>query len=418
MTHHSFNISRKAIFYTIAVLFTAVTTSAAGSPAAKSNKTNGFQSESVFPLQGKHVHSSCLAELPNGDLLACWFEGSGERHANDVMIRGARLKKGTNEWSTPFLLADTPDNPDCNPILFVDQKERLHLVWIVVVANKWETSILKTRISSNYQHDGAPQWDWQDIILLKPGEAFAKTLETKFRELDTPAFAWAEYAPLYEKMIVEAAHDPAKREMGWMGRIKPLLLPGNKILMPLYSDGFNVSLVAVSEDAGDTWKPSLPIVGRGNVQPTILQKKDGSLMAYMRDNGDVPGRIFESTSTDGGYTWSAAGKTSIPNPGSSVDALTLSDGSWLMVCNDLENGRNKLSLYRSFDEGETWQWVYSLENAAGGEGGFAYPSMIQGKDGQVHISYTYDIKKAKTIKHVSFPLSWLNIQSNHEHELK
>ncbi len=40
------------------------------------------------------MHSSSIIELPNGDMMACWFEGSGERNANDVQVKGARLKKG------------------------------------------------------------------------------------------------------------------------------------------------------------------------------------------------------------------------------------------------------------------------------------------------------------------------------------
>ena len=378
-----------------------------GFSISKPPQQDSIQSGFIFPLQGKHVHSSCLTELPNGDLLACWFEGSGERHANDVVINGARLKKGSTRWSEPFLLADTPGNPDCNPILFLDYQKRLHLVWLVVIANRWETSILKTRISTNYEQAGPPKWSWQDIILLHPDKAFGQTMDTKFRELNSPEMAWAEYAPPYEKMLVEAAHDPVKRQLGWMTRIKPLLLDDHKILMPLYSDGFNLSLISISDDNGNSWKTSLPIVGRGNIQPTLLQKKNGELVAYMRDNGDAPGRIFKSTSTDEGYSWTAAAKTNIPNPGSSVDALTLNDGSWLMVCNDLEKGRSQLSLYRSTDEGENWWKVYSLENLQGQKGGASYPCIIQAKDGSVHISYTYSIGSSGTIKHVCISPSWL-----------
>ncbi|RKD90364.1 sialidase family protein [Mangrovibacterium diazotrophicum] len=374
-----------------------------GLSASKPQQKDSIQSDFIFPLQGKHVHSSCLTELPNGDLLACWFEGSGERHANDVVINGARLKKGETAWSKPFLLADTPGNPDCNPILFVDHQNRLHLIWLVVVANRWETSILKTRISTDYLKDGAPNWSWQDIILLQPGNEFATTVEAKFKELKSPELAWAEYAPQYEKMIVEAAQDPIKRQLGWMGRIKPLLLDNDRILLPLYSDGFNLSLVAISDDSGDNWKASLPIVGRGNIQPTLLQKQNGEIVAYMRDNGDAPGQIFTATSNDNGNSWTAASKTDIPNPGSSVDALALTDGSWLMICNDLEQGRNRLSLYRSANEGENWTKVYTLENLQDKKGGFSYPSIIQTKDGSVQISYSYSVEGSNTIKHVCIP---------------
>jgi len=101
-----------------------------------------IQDNFIFPLQGRHVHSSSIVECPNGDLLACWFHGSGERTADDVVIQGARLEKGSNKWSQVFSMADTPDFPDCNPVLFVDQRERLWLFWIVVRANAWEQSIL------------------------------------------------------------------------------------------------------------------------------------------------------------------------------------------------------------------------------------------------------------------------------------
>src|SRR5690554_5525217 len=75
------------------------------------------QEELIFPLQGQHVHGSSIVSLPNGDLLVAWFQGSGERTADDVRIMGARLKKGEGAWSVPFELADTPNLPDCNPVL-------------------------------------------------------------------------------------------------------------------------------------------------------------------------------------------------------------------------------------------------------------------------------------------------------------
>jgi predicted glycoside hydrolase/deacetylase ChbG (UPF0249 family)/predicted neuraminidase len=368
-----------------------------------------FRSEAIFPVQDKHVHSSAIVELPNGDLLSCWFQGSGERSANDVMIKGARLKKGQSKWSESFVLADTPDNPDCNPTLFIDGKGRLHLIWIVVVANQWEASVLKTKISSDYLHDGPPKWEWQDIILLKPGEEFARAVEERFQELKVPELAWGGYAPPYERQITEAAKDPLKREIGWMTRIKPLALPSGRLLLPLYSDGFNFSLMAYSDDQGDQWKAAGPIVGRGNIQPAIVRKKDGTLVAYMRDNGDAPGRIMKSISVDEGITWTASQKTSLPNPGASIDASMLKDGNLLMVYNDLEDGRYRLAVSLSDDEGETWKWTTYLENNK--EGGFAYPTAIQTKDGLIHVSYSSHLKTDKTIKHAVFSAEWIKENS-------
>lgn len=58
--------------------------------------SSSYQSENIFPVQEKHVHSSSIVELPNGDLLTCWFEGSGERKANDVLVLGSRKKRGNH----------------------------------------------------------------------------------------------------------------------------------------------------------------------------------------------------------------------------------------------------------------------------------------------------------------------------------
>jgi len=364
-------------------------------------------SEYIFPFQALHVHSSSIVELPNGDLLACWFEGSGERTSNDVMVKGARLEKGTSQWSKTFLMADTPGHPDCNPTLFVDNQNRLHLFWIVVQANRWETSILKTRVSSSYQKPGAPQWEWQDIILLKPDETFAETIEIGFRKSGKRGLAWAEYAPLYEKMIVEAAQDPKKRETGWMTRTHPLQLADGRILLPLYSDGYNLSLIAISDDMGQTWQPGLPIVGRGNIQPSLVQKKNGELLAFMRDNGDEPGRVMMSVSKDSAYTWSPAKAISLANPGTSVEAISLDNGDWIMVYNDVEYGRHSLAVSLSEDEGETWPWTRHLEKKDLGKGSFSYPSVIQTEDGLIHLTYSFHLAEGKTIKHRAFSAEWI-----------
>jgi len=362
----------------------------------------------IFPFQELHVHSSSIIELPNGDMMACWFEGSGERNANDVQVKGARLKKGRTEWSTPFLMADTPGQPDCNPVLFVDNNNKLILYWVVVQANQWENSVLKYRSSTDYSKKGAPNWDWQDVILLKPGEEFAKTIEDSFRSMKSRNLAWAEYAPRYETMVYDAAKDKKKRETGWMTRIHPVILPSGRILLPLYSDGFNLSLIAISDDEGESWTPSLPIVGYGNIQPAIVQKKDGSLVAFMRDNGDSPGKILISTSIDDGYSWTVAEKSDIPNPGTSVDAIKLKNGNWVMVYNDLESDRYSVAVSLSDDEGKTWKWTKRLERDDSKKGSFSYPSVIQTKDGLIHASYSYRIgEDKKTIKVVTFSSEWV-----------
>ena len=358
-----------------------------------------LKKQTIFPLQENHVHSSSIVELPNGDILSCWFEGSGERNADDVKIKGARLKNGDKQWGKPFLLADTPEFPDCNPVLFLNPKNELFLFWIVIKSNRWEESILKYKKSIQYESYGPPVWSWQDIILLKPGEDFKESTELKFNELPERGVGWGEYAPSYEKMLVEAAGDKTKRQSGWMTRTIPLLLDSGRILLPLYSDGFNFSIIAYSDDNGNSWKTSEPIVGYGNVQPSLTQRKNGDIVALMRDNGDQPKRVIQSISSDRGENWSAVRDLNIYNPGSSLHTLPLSGGKWLMVNNNLEQGRNILNLNQSLDEGETWESIFEIENSDNPKDSFSYPTIIYSKKKQIHLTYSYSSKGQKTIMH-------------------
>lgn len=158
-------------------------------------------------------------------------------------------------------------------------------------------------------------------------------------------------------------------------------------------------MLAVSDDDGITGHSSLPIVGKGNVQPALAMKKDGIIVAYMRDNGDAPSRVQVSESKDKDESWSTATKTSISNT-TSVELLVLQDGKWAFLGNDIEDGRFRLSLYVSNDKGNTWKWKYYLENEPPGKGSFSYPSLIQTSDGLLHITYSYQLDKSReTIKY-------------------
>jgi len=259
-------------------------------------------SELIFPLQEQHCHSSSVIECPNGDLLCCWFQGSGERESADVVVRGARLKKGAAAWSEPFPMADTPNYPDCNPVLFVDGHQELWMFWIAVMSERWEDSLLRFRKAKDYQNDGAPAWYWQDDLLLKPGKEFADTLEKGYKSLcgAVPGLCtdFGGHTTPPAAQLVNAARDLSKTQRGWMTRTHPLTLPSGRILLPLYSDGFYVGLMALSDDQGQSWRPSAPIPGALQNQPTIVRKRNGDLVAYLREEGDYRKRVLRSVSTD------------------------------------------------------------------------------------------------------------------------
>jgi predicted neuraminidase len=214
---------------------------------------------------------------------------------------------------------------------------------------------------------------------------------------------------------LEMAGDKYFSRMGWMARIHPLELPSGRVLIPLYSDGYNFSLIAITDDGGRTWTSSEPLVSEGGVQPSLVRRRDGTIVAYMRDNGPTPKRALMATSKDDGVSWSAATDSEIPNPGSSVEVIALSGGEWLLVHNDTERGRHSLAAWLSDDEGRTWKWKrhVELDRRTAGAGSFSYPSVIQARDGTIHLTYSFsrnDIPRGEprqSIKHVRFNPGWV-----------
>ncbi|MBI2421353.1 MAG: exo-alpha-sialidase [Candidatus Hydrogenedentes bacterium] len=357
----------------------------------------------IFPTQEKHVHGSSIVQSADGSLLATWFYGAGERTANDVRLQGARRRADDNGWSPVFDMADTPDHPDCNPVLFLDPDQKLWLFWIAVQSNRWERSVLKYRTSTRYLENGAPQWDWQDAILLKPAENFSEQVRQAFDTIAYPEPMWAEYAHAYTDMLVEAAKDPVKRDTGWMSRCKPIVLKNGRWLLPLYSDGYNFGLIARSDDHGATWLPSGPMVGLGANQPSLAQRADGTVVAFVRDDGAAPKRIMQSISTDNGETWSPCTDTEFPNPGASIDVCDLGQGTWVLVYNHAKDHRNNLALAYSHDEGRTWDQPAMLLNSLDGQRSFSYPSAIRGIHGELHLTCSYKGPEGATIYHITVP---------------
>ena len=174
---------------------------------------------------------------------------------------------------------------------------------------------MKYRISTNYQQRvGPPVWEYQDNIVLMPKDIASLTR-------DFAGAAAAETGPRAEraKRQIEKAEDEYFSRMGWFTRTHPLELPSGRILVPMYSDGYSYGIMAISDDRGYTWTASQPIVGEGCIQPSVVRKKDGTLVAYLRDNGPPPKRAHISFSKDDGVSWTRARDTEIPNPGTSLE---------------------------------------------------------------------------------------------------
>lgn len=374
------------------------------------------QTHRLFAPERWHNHAPCLVEDPAGGLFLAWFHGSGERKEDDVRIEGARRPAGKTAWSERFPLADTPGYPDCNPALYVDGGGRLWLFYPTILNHQWEGALLKFRVSepAHWMGEGSPRWDRSEVLHVTPGPEFDATVARVLPELERQAAALApqwtvstrDEVEFYLNAFRANTTNELYRRLGWMPRARPIEL-GDRLILGVYHDGFSATLMAITDDQGTNWHTSTPLIGGGNIQPSLVTRRDGSIVAYMRDNGPPPKRLLRAESRDRGETWGPVTDSNIPNPGSGADLITLRNGHWMFIGNDTEVGRNSLAVWLSEDEGKTWPHRRHLEQNPSRSFSFGYPSLLEARDGTVHAAYSVHAPEGKTIVHVEFNLEWL-----------
>ncbi|HVO34884.1 MAG TPA: sialidase family protein [Gemmatimonadales bacterium] len=294
------------------------------------------------------AHASTIVESDSG-LVAAWFGGSREG-ATDVRIWLTR--ETTGGWTPPVPVAtgvttDGARYPCWNPVLFRPLPGVLRLYYKVGPSPSAWWGMVST------SGDGGRTWG-----------------------------------------------APSRLPSGLLGPIKnkPVEIGNGTLLSPSSTerpDGqWNVHF-ELSRDAGRTWTTVAPEVRAGApridaIQPSVLVHRDGRLQAVGRTRS---GRVFETWSLDSGRTWSALALTSLPNPNSGLDALTLRDGRHLMVYDHSTRDRSPLVVAVSVD-GTHWNTVLVLES---GPEEYSYPAVIQTRDGLVHVTYTW---RRQRIKHV------------------
>lgn len=308
----------------------------------------------------RSCHASTIAETPEHDLVAAWFGGTAERNP-DVGIWVARCEHGT--WLPAVEVAngvqrDGPRQPTWNPVLFQRPSGPLLLFFKVGPSpEKWWGMLMTSS-------DGGRTWS-----------------------------------------------EPRRLPDGVLGPIKnkPVLLPDGTLLCGSSTEssalGWHVHFER-STDTGRTWTlaPEVAADGFNVIQPTILFHPGGKLQMLCRSK---EGMIVQAWSSDRGNTWSKLAATSLPNPNSGIDAVTLADGRQLLVYNHSgptlgrkgSGPRYPLNVALSAD-GSNWTSVLVLEDQPD-PSGYAYPAVIQTSDGLVHITYTWH---REMIKHVVLDL--------------
>ena len=294
------------------------------------------------------AHASTIAETSDG-LVAAWFAGTREGQG-DVGIWAARRE--SRGWLDPVEVADGRTKlrrryPCWNPVLFQPRQGPLLLF---------------------YKVGPSPSRWWGVLITSEDGGR-----------------SWSE---------------PRRLPAGILGPIKnkPIQLPDGRLLCPSSDEQrrWRIHLEWADETA-TRWRRGPPLNdGRSfaAIQPCLLPHADGRLRMLCRTR---QGAVGECWSEDGGESWTPLAATELPNPDSGIDAVTLASGQALLVYNHSHSARTPLNIAVS-DDGLRWSALAVLEDEPGE---FSYPALIQGRDGTVHVTYTWNRRRIRYVALVS-----------------
>jgi len=314
------------------------------------------------------AHASTIVETPDG-LVAAWFGGTAERNP-DVGIWVSR--HSDSGWSPPVEIAngrqaDGRRFPTWNPVLFLVPDGPLALFHKAGPSpSRWWGMVTAS-------NDSARTWSQPQRLpsgILGPVRAKPVLLDVN---------------TLLAGSSIEDA--------GWRVHME-LLRTTNDEQRATNSERRTTSAVWLAQvTKADAWTKMPPLNDPKEfsaIQPTILVHTPKRLQILCRTEQGV---IAESWSNDGGATWSAMKRTTLPNPSAGIDVVKLANGRFVLAYNPSAENRHVIALSTSTD-GVAWSAPVTIEE---GPGESSYPAIITTRDGLVHMTYTWRRQK---IRHV------------------
>jgi predicted neuraminidase len=291
------------------------------------------------PVPGSlhHAHCSGIVAFPDGELFAVFYWAITEANRKQKIF-ACRKKPGETEWTKPEIIMSHPRMMTGNPS-----------VWIAP-----ETGRL-----------------WLFYVNSIGGWA---ACNPRCVHSDDRGKTWSKLKQLYW-FISRGIKNP------------PIVTKTGRYVLPAYIEFRDYfSVFYLSDDQGKTWKergrvkipdaevPDAVLQGRKRtwgrlvLQPTVVERKDGTLWALMR----------------------------AARP---VGMMRLQSGNLAIIYNHApvpeekhEFERNPLSIAISDDDGKSWKWRRNIMEARGDDVHLrigAYPTMTQGADGTIHATWTY-----------------------------
>jgi predicted neuraminidase len=378
------------------------------------SETAVFQSRFVSIRQNVQVHAASAVELRNGRVRAFWYAGSHEGAA-DVEIRSAVFDPERDAWGEESVVAGR------------ESTERGVARFVRRIGNAVAGHAADGSLRLFYVTGSVGGWVGSSITMMTSQDE-GQTWSAPRRLVTSPFL-----------------------NLSTMVRSGPVLYADGTMGLPVYHEFMSKfgEILRLDATGAVIDKHRLGPAGSG-LQPVVLVRSEREALVLLRNSGrGRPRRVLASTTADAGAHWTVPVPTSLSNPDSSLSGVALADGKIVVALNNVENGRDSLSLVASEDGGARWKALCQIEDtpspreptnpldysraieararssdatvvdaSAYAESAraamfwdqryhfeFSYPYLIETRRGEFHLLYTWN---RAFIKDVQFNRAWLD----------
>ena len=304
-------------------------------------------------------HSVSLCKINDNEIIAFWFAGSWEGE-KDVDILSSRYDINADKWDTPKLFIHDPSRSLGNtaPVLF----EKTFRVYYCAMEGK----------------------DWTESSLW-------------YTDSYDQGYSWTKPKPF------------SLQGENLLFGTKILKLTDNRFIFPMYDEKLWVSTPYISDNILlNKWEKMGEIkTKKGNIQQDMVEINRQIFSLLRTRDGFIYKTIYDFEKK----RWSNPVSIDIPNPNSRLSLEKI--GNLLICCcnplglnkenlthdprklSDIDDGfwgkRDKLSIFVSNDQGNTWHEEIVLENNSDKE--YSYPWIQIIDESKIMIAYTHERQK-------------------------
>ena len=301
------------------------------------------------PPGAPSAHASALAVLPGDEVLAFWFAGTRES-APDVRIFSSRWANGA--WGPTREVASRASlgkglgfgvRRIGNPAAWAAPDGTVHLYVVATGLGGWAAS----RVAHLVSTDRGESYGVRRVLPMSPLFNTSVLVRTTPVGLADGGWWLPAYFELGKRYPLIMSFDPAG-EPRWIARI-----------------GERATLL----------------------QPAVVAVSQTEVRAWMRDASEQR-RVQQAVSHDGGANWVDLPPLDLQNENTSVAALKLREGGFVMLHNIGPEGSAARNVLRLSVSDNARDWSHAFEIAAGEpRDEYSYPGVQQVGD-ELHVTYT------------------------------